>query len=83
MTDLSGLTPTQLRVASLIADGLAYKRIAGRMGVSIRTVHWHVEEIMARLNEQANEDDRQLAPKQRITLWFFWERKRLAAEQAA
>lgn len=43
------LTPRQEEVLSLIAAGLTYKHVAERIGVSDRTVKFHVTEILERL----------------------------------
>ncbi|MFD5398918.1 helix-turn-helix transcriptional regulator [Streptomyces sp. NPDC127097] len=43
------LTPTQLTVASYVAQGLSNPEIAARMFVSRRTTQTHVSHILARL----------------------------------
>ena len=40
-----GLTRMQAVVAAALADGLTYKEIARRFGVSYHTVHTHVKAI--------------------------------------
>jgi DNA-binding NarL/FixJ family response regulator len=44
------LTPRQLEVASLLADGLRNGDIAERLGISAHTVRRHMEAILRRLN---------------------------------
>lgn len=44
------LTPRQRQVLTLIADGLSNGDIAERLGISVKTVARHRENIMARLN---------------------------------
>ena len=44
------LTPRQLEVLRLVADGLLYKQVAARIGVSERAVKYHMGEILARLH---------------------------------
>lgn len=44
------LTPRQTEVLRLIADGNCNKEIATNMGISIKTVEKHRQELMARLN---------------------------------
>jgi two-component system secretion response regulator SsrB len=39
------LTPRQLEIALLIADGLSAKEIAARLHLSPKTVHFHRSEI--------------------------------------
>ena len=43
--DRLGLTRMQAVVAAALADGLTYKEIAKRFGVSYHTVHTHVKAI--------------------------------------
>ncbi|MEE8389185.1 MAG: response regulator transcription factor [Anaerolineae bacterium] len=45
-----GLTPRQREVLTLIAEGLSNQSIATQLGISIRTVERHRENIMERLN---------------------------------
>lgn len=44
------LTPRQLEVLRLVADGLLYKQVAARIGVSERAVKYHMGEVLARLH---------------------------------
>jgi DNA-binding NarL/FixJ family response regulator len=44
------LTARQLEVLRLVADGLLYKQVAARIGVSERAVKYHMGEILARLH---------------------------------
>lgn len=46
----SGLTARQAEVLALIGDGLANKQIAGRLGLSEKTVKAHVTAILRTLN---------------------------------
>ena len=49
--DPSGLlTPRQIQVLRLAADGLQYKEIAARLYLSPRTIKYHMVEIMNRLH---------------------------------
>lgn len=43
------LTPRQEKVLTFIAEGLTYKQVAERLGVSDRTVKFHMTEILERL----------------------------------
>ena len=45
-----GLTERQTEVLRLVASGLAYKEVAQRLGLSERTVRFHMAEIMERLH---------------------------------
>jgi len=44
------LTPRQLEVLRLVADGMLYKQVAARIGVSERAVKYHMGEILVRLH---------------------------------
>jgi DNA-binding NarL/FixJ family response regulator len=46
------LTGRQLEVLRLVADGMLYKQVAARIGVSERAVKYHMAEILARLHVQ-------------------------------
>jgi two-component system NarL family response regulator len=45
-----GLTPRQIQVLKLLADGLGYKEIGARLFLSPRTIKYHMTEIMDRLH---------------------------------
>jgi len=46
---LAGLTPRQREVLQLVAEGHSSKEIAGRLGLSLKTVETHRSQIMERL----------------------------------
>ncbi|MBE1533115.1 AAA family ATPase [Actinomadura algeriensis] len=46
---LDALTPQELRIAGLVADGLSSKRIAARLFLSPRTVEYHLYKIYPKL----------------------------------
>ena len=46
----ASLTPTERRVAELVAQGLLYKEVAARLVISRRTVETHVSHIFAKLS---------------------------------
>lgn len=48
-TKPSALTPRQLEVLRLVADGLTSQKVADRLGLSARTVDRHIENMMKRL----------------------------------
>ena len=61
MADLSarlrarfGLTPAEIRVAVVLAEGLSYAEIAKRLAISVHTVHTHVKEIHQKLGVHTN-----------------------------
>lgn len=44
------LTPRELQVAALVAQGLPNVKIAKRLGISPHTAHFHVGNILTKLN---------------------------------
>jgi DNA-binding NarL/FixJ family response regulator len=47
--DPDELTPTELRVAELAADGLANKEVASALFITVRTVEEHLKHAYAKL----------------------------------
>ncbi len=47
------LTPRELEVLQLLAEGLANKAIAQRLGVSDHTIKFHVNAILGKLGAQS------------------------------
>jgi DNA-binding NarL/FixJ family response regulator len=52
----SALTPRELQVLQLLAEGLPNKGIAGRLEISDHTVKFHVNAIMGKLGAQSRTD---------------------------
>lgn len=50
----SPLTPAERRVAAAIREGLSYKEIASKLGVSYHTVNTHVAKIHKKLKVSSN-----------------------------
>lgn len=48
-TGWGSLTPTELRVARLIGEGLLYQEVAARLFISRRTVETHIAHMFAKL----------------------------------
>ena len=46
----SGLNPRQIEVLKLVSDGLSYKEVGAKLGLSPRTIKYHMAEIMDRLH---------------------------------
>ncbi|WP_262402868.1 helix-turn-helix domain-containing protein [Actinomadura sp. CNU-125] len=46
---LDALTPQELRIAGLVADGLSSRQIAARLLLSPRTVEYHLYKIYPKL----------------------------------
>lgn len=47
------LTPRELEVLALVAEGLANKAIANRLGISDHTVKFHINAVMTKLGAQS------------------------------
>jgi DNA-binding CsgD family transcriptional regulator len=67
-TGWDSLTPTELEVVRLVAEGLTNAEIGGRLFISGRTVESHLSHVFAKLNiasklQLAAEAGRRLAPK--------------------
>jgi two-component system NarL family response regulator len=45
-----GLTPRQREVLTLVAEGLPYKEVGDRLGLSARTIKYHMAEILQQLH---------------------------------
>jgi DNA-binding NarL/FixJ family response regulator len=45
-----GLTPREAEVLQLIAEGFANKQIAGELGLSVKTIEKHRQQVMHKLN---------------------------------
>ena len=50
---VDALTPRELEVINLIAEGLPNKTIAGKLGISEHTVKFHVNAILTKLSAQS------------------------------
>jgi DNA-binding NarL/FixJ family response regulator len=48
--EVEGLSARQMKVLSMVAQGMVYKEIAAELGFSERTVKYHMGEIVARLH---------------------------------
>jgi two-component system NarL family response regulator len=47
---VTGLTPRQREVLTLVAQGLPYKEVGAKLGLSARTIKYHMAEIMQQLH---------------------------------
>lgn len=61
-----GLTPKELEVLHLLADGLSYKMVADRLGISYFTVNSHVKKIYEKLHVHSVGEAVALALKKKI-----------------
>lgn len=66
--DLLGLTPTQARVAALLADGLTAAQIGARLGIALATVRTHLRAVLGRLGA-ARSVDAVRALREGYALW--------------
>lgn len=47
---ISNLTPRELEVLQLVAEGMAHKQVAAELGISIKTVEKHKDHLMKKLD---------------------------------
>ena len=52
------LSPIEQRVVVLVADGYTKRRIADDLGVSVRTIEWHLARARRKLEQTATLRDR-------------------------
>jgi DNA-binding CsgD family transcriptional regulator len=52
----AGLTPREQEVLELVAEGLSDEQIAGRLVLSVRTVHHHVSSLLAKLGVSSRKE---------------------------
>ena len=50
--DNTGLSPRQVQILTLVADGLTYHEVGQAIGIAERTVKYHMGEILAQLHLQ-------------------------------
>lgn len=62
-TELEDLTPRELEVLQLLAEGLSNRGIAHRLAVSDHTVKFHVNSILTKLNAQSRTEAAVLAAR--------------------
>src|SRR5215831_2275099 len=53
---VADLSPRQAQIVTLIAEGLFYKEISAKLGISIRTVNYHVAEAFRTTGASNRED---------------------------
>lgn len=68
LSHLFGMTPTEARVAALLAEGLAAQAIADRLGCAIATVRTHLRRVQAKLGAARSADAARLL-RQGEALW--------------
>jgi DNA-binding CsgD family transcriptional regulator len=52
----AGLTPRELEVVTLLAEGASNKTIAGRLGISVHTAKFHVRSVIDKLDAVGRTD---------------------------
>ncbi len=74
------LTPREWEVLALIREGLSNDAIAGRLGISVDGVKFHVAEILSKLGVRNRREAAQWDPEQRpwwmpaAAPFLFWRR---------
>ena len=58
------LSPIEEQIVLLVAEGQSHDAIAADLGVSVRTVEWHVDRARGKLERAATLRDRVQAAKQ-------------------
>jgi DNA-binding CsgD family transcriptional regulator len=66
--DIFGLTPTQARVAVLLADGLTAAEVAQQLGCALATVRTHIRQVLGKLGSRRLADAVRLL-RQGEALW--------------
>ena len=61
------LTPTEIRVAGMVAQGMSNPQIAEKLFLSRRTVQTHVSHILAKLELQSRTDIAREASQRELT----------------
>ena len=68
LAHMFGLTPTEARVAALMAEGLSAQAMATRQGTSVATVRTHIRQVLLKLGAQRMADAVRLL-RQGEALW--------------
>lgn len=58
------LTPRQMEIAGLVAQGLSSKAIASETGLSVDTVNDHIKNAAVRIPGSGR-------PRMKLAIWFF------------
>jgi len=67
-TSLMALTPREIEVLGMIAEGLGNKTIARRLGISEHTVKFHVSSIFTKLNAKSRTEAVTLGARQGLIM---------------
>ncbi len=65
-TALHGLNPREQEVLQCLVDGLSYKMVADRLGISINTVRSHIKHIYEKLHVRSNTEAVALTLQRRL-----------------
>lgn len=52
------LTPRQLEIVQLVADGVPAKQIAATVGINVANVYWHIRQIARVIDGDPSKDRR-------------------------
>jgi DNA-binding CsgD family transcriptional regulator len=56
------LTPTEERIAALVAAGRSNPEVAAELGLTRKTVEWHLSRVYRKLGARSRDDLARLAP---------------------
>lgn len=63
------LSPVEEHIVHMIVDGRSHEAIARELGVTVRTVDWHVDRARRKLERAATLHDRMRAPDEPPKRW--------------
>jgi DNA-binding CsgD family transcriptional regulator len=58
------LTPREKQIAEMVARGMPNKRSACQLGISVKTVEFHLDNAARRIDGDAS-------PRSKVAIWFY------------